>query len=88
MEKSEKTVAIYSNILNVRTTATELILEFGTFFPVTPGEKPNFEQIEPDARIVMNISALQLLSDSLQKAAQAHKGASPQKDVSPAAKAQ
>ena len=87
MAKPEKTVSIYSNIMNVRTTGTELVLEFGTFFPASPDQTPNFDQNEPDVRIVMNINALQLLADSLLKAAQAHKAASQQKEP-PAAKAQ
>ncbi len=58
----------YSNVVNVRTTPNELILEFGAIFPegpMTPGKPIDFD---PEVRVVLTLSALKVISDVLSKA--------------------
>jgi hypothetical protein len=78
--------AIYANLVNVRTTPNELVLEFATHFPETP-DPAKVGDVELDARIVMHINALNILAESLTKAAQAVKKASEQVPAVPAVKA-
>jgi hypothetical protein len=51
-------------------TPTELVLEFGSFFPDRPNTSPPSDY-KPDARVVMNIGVLQGFADALKKAAEA-----------------
>jgi hypothetical protein len=58
----------YSNVVNVRTTPSELVLEFGAIFPEgppTPGKPISFE---PEVRVVLTLPALKIIADVLQKA--------------------
>jgi hypothetical protein len=65
---SDRPATIYSNILKVRTTETELVFEFGSHFPEQPGEPPG--DPESVVRIVMPIGALEALSKALAQAVQ------------------
>lgn len=71
-------------MMQVRITPTELILEFGTFFPEDEKQPiPGPKDFSPETRVVLNIAALDQIMDALQKAAAARKTAS-----QPAQKAQ
>lgn len=65
----------YANVVNLRTTPTELVLEFGSFFPDMPNISPPSDY-KPDVRVVMNIAVLQGFADALKKAAEAGTSAS------------
>lgn len=56
----------YSNIVNIQTTPTELLFEFGVVFPEKPPTGP--VEFEPEVRVVLSLQALQGLSQGLQKA--------------------
>jgi len=58
---------IYANFIQIRMTATELVLEFGNYFP----DRPNVgipSDYKPDTRVVMNIASLEALAQGLQQA--------------------
>ena len=65
---------IFANVLNIRMTPTELVLEFGSFFP----DRPNIgipSDFKPEIRVVVNPAVLPGLVDGLTKAlAQAQAG--------------
>jgi hypothetical protein len=63
-----KAYAAYSNIMNVRTTPSELVFEFGNFFPEAQDQPPP-AQFEPEIRVVMPIQTLMKLLDVLSQAA-------------------
>jgi hypothetical protein len=59
---------IYSNIVNLRMTPNELVLEFGTHFqekPNKPGEAVNFT---PTVRVIMSANAVDSLHATLAQA--------------------
>jgi hypothetical protein len=65
---------IFANVLNIRSTPTELVLEFGSFFPDRQGiGLPS--DFKPELRVVLNPAALPGLIDGLSKAAAAASGA-------------
>jgi hypothetical protein len=70
-------VTIYSNIVNIRTTPSEVIMEFGTSFPDTATEQGKEmsgpPQFSPEARVVMAVSVLPSLAEFFTKAAEKHK---------------
>jgi hypothetical protein len=67
---------IYSNVLQVRITANELVLEFGTLFPdQVPPPQIAPQDFNADVRVVMTPGALEQLTDALLKAAEAKKAA-------------
>jgi hypothetical protein len=68
---------IFANVMNLRVTPTEFVLEFGSFFPDRPGPAAPPSDYKPDVRVVMNISALQGLLNGLQQANQQHTQAKP-----------
>ena len=79
MDSKGNPTNLYANVVQIRVTPNEVVLEFGTFFPdeATPplvGPK----EFLPDARIVMAPHALEQLIDVLSKAATARKAASQQ----------
>jgi hypothetical protein len=57
----------YANVINLRITQTEFVLEGGTFFPDRPGVAPPSDY-KPDVRLVMNVAVLPQLLDALTKA--------------------
>jgi len=57
---------IFANVLNIRMTPTELVLEFGSFFP----DRPNIgipSDFKPEIRVVVNPAVLPGLVDGLTK---------------------
>lgn len=65
---------IYANIVKVRASATELIIEFGCFIPDTDSEKPQIspEDVEPSVRVILGIQGARPLADMLMKVWSAH----------------
>ncbi|HET9400949.1 MAG TPA: hypothetical protein VFO34_08360 [Candidatus Acidoferrales bacterium] len=57
---------IFANVVNMRTTPTELILEFGSFFPERPSAPPS--DYRPEVRVILNIGALEALLNGLKQA--------------------
>jgi hypothetical protein len=64
------TTSVYANVVNLRTTQTDLVLEFGSFFPDRVGQFGPPSDYKPEIRVVMNIAALEVLVKSLQQAQQ------------------
>ena len=63
---------VYSNIVQVRITQAELVLEFGTFFPESvPPPAVGPQDFVAETRVVMNISALEQLTNALVAASKA-----------------
>lgn len=64
---------IYSNVVNLRLSEVELVLEFGLTVPGTPGNspRPGHTAFDPTARVIMSIQALKPLADMLVKAVDA-----------------
>ena len=61
-------VSVYANILNIRLTPNELVLEFGAHFPDGPakaGEKISFP---PNARIIMPAGSVESLHQAIGQA--------------------
>jgi hypothetical protein len=82
-------VTIYSNIVQVRITPAELVLEFGTFFPETVPPSPvGPKDFVAEARVVMNVNALEQLTNALVAASKARADASNAQQNPPSAKAQ
>lgn len=61
---------IFANVLNIRVTPGELVLEVGSFFPDRPNVGPPSDY-KPEIRIVLNKAVLPNLADGLTKAATA-----------------
>jgi len=82
-------VTVYSNIVQVRITPLELVLEFGTFFPESiPPPAVGPKDFVPEARVVMNVSALEQLTNALVAASKARQDASNISQIPSSAKAQ
>ena len=58
---------LYANIVNLKVTPNEVVLEFGNSFPDQPGQNPL--QVQPDIRIVLAPSVLQGLAQGFTQAA-------------------
>ena len=58
----------YSNVVNVKTTPSELVIEFGSVFPEVPLPPGKPITFDPEVRVVLNVSAVKVLSDVLLKA--------------------
>jgi hypothetical protein len=71
---------IYSNLVNIRLTPTELVLEFGNHFPNQPGLAPPSD-FKPDIRVVMTAAALEGLANALAQTVKQRQGAQPPKPV-------
>jgi hypothetical protein len=67
---------IFANVINLKLAATELVLEFGSFFPDKVGVGPPSDY-KPDVRVVMNIAALDTLLRGLSQAAAAQRQQQP-----------
>ena len=82
-------VPVYSNVVNLRTTPTELVLDFGTFFAESSqAAQVGPKDFNPEVTVVMHISALAQLIQAFSRAAEAHKAALEQQQEPPTAKAQ
>ncbi len=55
---------VFANLINFRITPTELVLEFGAFFPDRPGVSPPAD-FRPEVRVVMNVNVLENLAQTL-----------------------
>lgn len=66
-EMPQRPPAIYSNTVNFRMTPTELVLEFGSFFPDQPNQVPPSD-FQADVRVVMPINAMQGMLHALSNA--------------------
>jgi len=71
MTKS-RTPTIFANHLNLRLFGSELVMEFGTYFP-EPGEKINPVDLKPDIRVVLPAGALGGLQHLLNQAIEQRK---------------
>ncbi len=60
---------LFANIINFRVTPTELVLEFGSFFPDRPNVAPPAD-FKPDVRVVLNAASIPGLIQALTNAAQ------------------
>ncbi len=64
---------IFANVLNIRLTPTELVLEFGSFFPdrmpVGAGAVGPPSDYKPEVRVVLNKAVLPNMAEGLTKAA-------------------
>lgn len=58
---------IYANLIGMKLTPNELVLEFGTFFPNGPNQAPPMDY-KPDVRVVMQRNALPGLIQGLTQA--------------------
>jgi hypothetical protein len=59
---------LYANIVNFRVTPSELVLEFGNFFPDRPNVGPP-QDFKPDIRIVLSVTSLPGLAEAFKNAA-------------------
>ena len=85
MAPKDTPITIYSNIMQVRITPAELVLEFGVFFPDSGSPpQPGPKDFTPEARVVMQVAALEQLKEALLKASEARKVASQPGPVSKA----
>jgi hypothetical protein len=58
---------VYANIVNLRLTPREMVLEFAAHFASKPGERPASD-LQPEVRVVLPPTALQGLLGVLQQA--------------------
>jgi len=73
----DKPHKVYANVVSMRITADELVLDFSHFVPEqgsTPAPPP--AGIEPDVRIILPANATKAVGQALLKAAQQHEEAS------------
>jgi len=59
---------VYANVINLRMTPVELVLEFGTFFPDRPNVGPPSDY-RPELRVVLQAGVIDQLLAGLQNAA-------------------
>jgi hypothetical protein len=60
---------VYSNIVNVRVSAAELILDFGLIVPDSPGPVTPPIAFDPSARIIMSTQGIRKFAEMLSVAA-------------------
>jgi hypothetical protein len=70
-----KPITTYANSVQVRTTPTELVLDFGM---VMEGANA---QTEPEVRVIMSIAAMRRLGEAIVQAAHEHEKASQQQPI-------
>ena len=63
---AQKLPSIYANVVAIRATDHELVLEFGSSFP-EPGKTPASSDYSPDVRVVLPISGLSGLIDTMKQ---------------------
>lgn len=61
---------IYSNILNIRMSEAEVVLDFGCIVADAPLTPP--VQFDPSVRVIMTIQAIHSLADMFTRAAKAY----------------
>lgn len=66
---------IFANVLNIRRTPTELVLEFGSFFPERQ-EVGLPSDFKPELRVVLNLAVLPVLIEGLAKASSSEQSSS------------
>lgn len=60
---------LYANVVNIKLTPTEVVLEFGNFFPAQPtASPPNLSTVQPDIRIVLSPISLPGLAQGFAQA--------------------
>ena len=80
--QGKATATIYANVVNVRATPKELILEFGVHFPVSPGATPpDLANFVPEVRVVMQADALLQLAEAFTSAAKQHRASQVQAPI-------
>lgn len=79
----QKPPTIYANIVNIRTTQTELILEFGVQIDAGPGDKPEPQNFEPEVRVVLAVGAMRSLGEYMLRTAQKHEAQQQEKTAPP-----
>ena len=62
---------VYANVVNVKLSAQEMILEFGAIFPDALPVPGTLVAFEPEVRVVMTISGLKPTADAFQTALKA-----------------
>lgn len=71
----------YSNVVNVRLSGQEMVLEFGAFFPDAPPIAGKPIEFEPDVRVVMTLAGLKPYVEALQNALKALEQAKAQEEI-------
>jgi hypothetical protein len=72
-----KPITTYANTVQVRTTPSELVLDFGMVMEGATNVQPG----EPEVRVIMSIAAMRRFGEALINAAQEHEKASQQQPV-------
>lgn len=67
---------VYANIVNVRTTPAELVLDFGCIIGDGEPVGDSVPEFEPDVRVIISVTATKKLGEMLLKAAKDHEEAS------------
>jgi len=64
---------MYANVVGVRTTPTELLLQFGCIFGASPADNSiGPENVTPSVSLVLPVGSIRHLVEVLTKAADAH----------------
>jgi hypothetical protein len=63
----------YANVVNIRLTPAEFVLEFGAHFPDRPGQGPPSDY-RPDLRVVLPAGAINGILHALNQAVQQRQG--------------
>lgn len=66
---------IYANVVGIKTTQTELILEFGVQIPEAP-DQVGPQNFEPTVRVIVAVGATRSLGEYLLRIAQQHEQSS------------
>lgn len=61
---TDKTPTVYANVVSVRTTSTELILDFGVVVD-PPGNLEGPMNFTPSTRVILSVNAARRLSELL-----------------------
>jgi len=62
---------VYANVVNVKLSGQEMILEFGALFPEAPSVPGAPIRFDPEVRIVWTLAGLKPLAEALQNALKA-----------------
>jgi hypothetical protein len=71
-----KPPTVYANVVNIRATQTELILDFGVQIDATVGDQPGPTNFEPEVRVILAAGATRNLGEYLLRTAQQQEKAS------------
>lgn len=73
---------IYANIVQIKTTQTELVFDFGVQIPEGVAGQQGPQNFEPSVRIILAVGATRSLGEYLLRIAQQHERSSqPQREV-------